>query len=42
MIALWFKNAGHEALFYWYVTGCVFCSLLVYIFMRETQHTSRI
>ena len=28
--------------FYWYVTGCVFCSLLVYVFMRETQRDSRI
>lgn len=42
MIALAFKNAGHEELFYWYVTGCVFCSLLVYIFMRDPQRTSRI
>ena len=42
MIALAFKNAGHESLFYWYVTGCVFCSLLVYIFMREPQRESRI
>ncbi|MBM0105084.1 MFS transporter [Steroidobacter sp. S1-65] len=42
MIALAFKNAGHEELFYWYVTGCVFCSLLVYIFMREPQRESRI
>ena len=42
VIALAFKNAGHEALFYWYVTGCVFCSLLVYIFMREPQRESLI
>jgi MHS family alpha-ketoglutarate permease-like MFS transporter len=41
-IALWCKNMGHESLFYWYVTGCVFCSLLVYIFMREPQRASRI
>lgn len=41
-IALAFKNAGHEALFYWYVTGCVFCSLLVYVFMREPQRESLI
>lgn len=41
-IALWCKNIGHESLFYWYVTGCVFCSLLVYIFMREPQRDSRI
>lgn len=38
-IALWCKHIGHESWFYWYVTGCVFCSLLVYIFMREPQRT---
>jgi MHS family alpha-ketoglutarate permease-like MFS transporter len=37
MIALSFKQAGHESLFYWYITVCVFCSLLVYGFMRETR-----
>lgn len=42
MIALAFKNIGHEALFYWYVTACVFVSLLVYIFMREPQRESLI
>jgi MHS family alpha-ketoglutarate permease-like MFS transporter len=41
-IALWFKNAGHESYFYWYVTGCVFISLLVYVFMNDTQKTSKI
>ncbi len=41
-IALWCKSVGSESLFYWYVTGCVFCSLLVYIFMREPQRASRI
>jgi MHS family alpha-ketoglutarate permease-like MFS transporter len=41
-IALYLKNEGHESLFYWYVTGCVFCSLLVYAGMKETQQTSRI
>ncbi|MBL8272018.1 MFS transporter [Steroidobacter sp.] len=41
-IALWCKSVGHEALFYWYVTGCVFCSLLVYLFMREPLRESRI
>lgn len=39
-IALSFKNAGHEAYFYWYVTGCIFISLLVYITMRDTKYTS--
>ena len=42
MIGLWFKSIGHESWFYWFVTACVFCSLLVYIFMRETQKSSRI
>ena len=41
-IALWFKEQGFEAGFYWYVTALIFCSLLVYAFMRETKHTSRI
>jgi MHS family alpha-ketoglutarate permease-like MFS transporter len=41
-IALWCKSIGRESLFYWYVTGCVFISLLVYLFMQDTQKTSRI
>ena len=41
-IGLWFKSIGHESWFYWFVTACVFCSLLVYISMRETKKTSRI
>ena len=41
-IALWFKNIGHESYFYWYVTACVFISLLVYVFMKDTQKTSKI
>ena len=32
-IALWFKNIGVEQRFYWYVTACIFLSLMVYIFM---------
>lgn len=39
-VALWFKSIGRESLFYWYVTGCVLCSLLVYIFMREPRRDS--
>jgi MFS transporter, MHS family, alpha-ketoglutarate permease len=42
LIGLWFKSIGHESWLYWYVTVCVFGSLLVYIFMREPQRTSRI
>jgi MHS family alpha-ketoglutarate permease-like MFS transporter len=41
-IGLWFKSIGHESYFYWFVTGCVFCSLLVYVSMRETQKESKI
>ena len=38
--ALWFKNIGHERWFYWYVTGCIFASLLVYTTMPETRDNS--
>nr|WP_294859524.1 MFS transporter [uncultured Fluviicola sp.] len=41
-IALWFKNNGYESYFYWYVTGCIFISLLVYLFMKDTKASSRI
>lgn len=36
-IALWFKNAGHENYYYWYATLCIFLSLLVYLFMKDTR-----
>ena len=36
-LALWFKNAGHEGWFYWYVTACIAASLAVYVTMPETQ-----
>ncbi|GAA3938075.1 MFS transporter [Actinomadura viridis] len=36
-VALWFKNAGIESGYYWYVAGCAAVSLLVYVFMRETR-----
>jgi MHS family alpha-ketoglutarate permease-like MFS transporter len=38
-VALWFKSIGHESGFYWYVTACVLCSLVVYVTMRETKDT---
>lgn len=41
-VALWFKDIGHESGFYWYVTACIGCSLLVYVFMRDTRTHSRI
>ncbi|PJD91634.1 MAG: alpha-ketoglutarate permease [Legionella sp.] len=39
-IAFWFKSNGMESGFYWYVTACIACSLLVYIFMKDTRETS--
>ncbi|WP_285642210.1 MFS transporter [Lentzea sp. NBRC 102530] len=39
-VALWFKQAGMESVFYYYVAGCVLISLLVYGFMRETSKDS--
>ncbi len=41
VVALWFKKLGHESLFYWYVTGCIFISLLVYITMKDTRKHSK-
>ena len=41
-IALWLKNLGHEAWFYWYVTACIAISLLVYAVMPDTKRHSRI
>jgi MFS transporter, MHS family, alpha-ketoglutarate permease len=39
-IALAFKNTGHEAWFYYYLTACIATSLLVYLFMRDTKKDS--
>ena len=41
-VALWFKSAGMESGFYWYVTACIACSLLVYATMKDTKQHSRI
>lgn len=41
-LALWLKQAGHEQMFYWYVTAAIFCSLLVYVFSRDSKRYSRI
>lgn len=41
-VALWFKNAGMESGFYWYVTACIGCSLFVYLFMKDTKQYSRL
>ena len=39
-VALWFKNAGHEPYFYWYITAAIFASLMVYMFMQDTRKDS--
>ncbi|MEU8582764.1 MFS transporter [Streptomyces abikoensis] len=38
-VALWFKDAGLESGFSWYVAGCAAVSLVVYLSMRETRDT---
>ena len=39
-VALYLKGIGHASAFYWYVTGCIFVSLVVYALMRDTRHDS--
>ena len=41
-VALWFKGQGMERGFYWYVTGMIACSLIVYLRMPETKRESHI
>lgn len=41
-VALWLKDIGHESYFYYYISLCIFISLIVYVFMRETKETSKI
>jgi MHS family alpha-ketoglutarate permease-like MFS transporter len=40
LIALQFKSMGHETWFYWYLTGCIFISLIIYSSMRDTKLVS--
>jgi MHS family alpha-ketoglutarate permease-like MFS transporter len=39
-VALWFKGAGMESGYYWYVATCVLISLLVYSTMKDTRDNS--
>lgn len=39
-IALQFKDWGHESYYYWYITICIFISLVVYVSMRDTKNSS--
>ncbi|URW74468.1 MFS transporter [Sphingomonas donggukensis] len=41
-VALWFKQAGWERGFYWYVTAMIAVSLATYLKMRDTKAHSRI
>ena len=36
-VALWFKDAGIESAFFWYVTGMIGVSLLVYLHARHEE-----
>jgi MHS family alpha-ketoglutarate permease-like MFS transporter len=40
--ALWFKDAGIERAFYWYVAAMIGLSLIVYLRMRDTRDHSLI
>lgn len=39
-VALWLKKMGSEHYFYWYITGCILFSLLVYVRMKDTKQNS--
>jgi MHS family alpha-ketoglutarate permease-like MFS transporter len=40
--ALWFKNAGVESVFYWYVTGILAVATLGFLMLPDTKRTSLI
>ncbi|MFJ6052623.1 MFS transporter [Streptomyces sp. NPDC092307] len=39
-VALWFKNSGHEKMFFWYVSGCALVSLVTYVLMPDTRNAA--
>ena len=41
-VALWLKNAGHEAWFFYYVAAAALVSLVVYVFMGEPSKRSQL
>jgi MHS family alpha-ketoglutarate permease-like MFS transporter len=41
-VALWLKANAMESVFYWYVTGMIGLSLIVYVRMRDTKEASLI
>jgi MHS family alpha-ketoglutarate permease-like MFS transporter len=38
--ALWWKQAGHESYFYWYLAACIGTSLLLLLLLPETRRNS--
>ena len=42
LVALSFKNAGHESYFFYYITFMIGISLVTYIFMKDTKKHSMI
>jgi MHS family alpha-ketoglutarate permease-like MFS transporter len=41
-IALWLKDIQHENYYYWYITICIFISLMVYVLMKDTKVNSEL
>lgn len=39
-IALWLKQSNMEPYFYWYITACIFFSLIMYVTMKDTKKNS--
>ncbi|MCZ0984996.1 MFS transporter [Streptomyces diastatochromogenes] len=39
-VALWFKDSGHEKVFFWYVSGCALVSLVTYVLMPDTRNAA--
>ena len=41
-VALWFKSAGHESWFGWYVTAMIAITLVAWLLMPDTRHHSHL
>ena len=41
-VALWFKQAGAESGFYWYLTAIIGMAAVGFVLLPETKHTSLI
>jgi MHS family alpha-ketoglutarate permease-like MFS transporter len=41
-VALWFKSAGHESWFGWYVTALIAITLVASLLMPDTRHHSHL